>query len=140
MAGDRSVTIGRDAVGNVITTGDHNTVKARISATKREVAPGEPAPPPVDVAKELASIREALTSLSSQNASKIGRALDDAADEAAKPDGGDKDEVGKALDRALGYAKSATAFATTVAGLGPPLHNLVGWLGDQWSTLLTHLG
>jgi hypothetical protein len=140
MASDRGVTIGRDAVGNVITTGDRNKVKATITATKREVAPGEPPTPPVDVAKELASIREALASLSSQNATKISRALDDAAEEAAKPDGGDKDEVGKALDRAMGYAKSATAFATTVAGLGQPLHNLVGWLGEQWSTLLTHLG
>jgi hypothetical protein len=57
MAGD--VRIGRDAVGSVITTGDHNLVEAHVTATKREAPVADPAP--VDVAKELAAVRALLT-------------------------------------------------------------------------------
>jgi hypothetical protein len=137
MAGDRGVRIGRDAVGNVITTGDHNVVEAHVTATKREAQVADPAT--VDVAKELATIRALLTSLESEHAKKIGRALDDADEEAGKKTAGSKDELGKALDRALTYAKSASAFATTAAKLGPHLQNVVAWLGDRWTALLTHL-
>ena len=44
MAGDRGVRIGRDAVGNVITTGDHNLVEAHVTATKREASVTDPDP------------------------------------------------------------------------------------------------
>jgi hypothetical protein len=137
MTGDRSVKIGRDAVGNVITTGDHNVVEAHVSATKRESPAVDPAT--VDVVKELAAIRALLTSLESEHAKKIGRALDDADEEAGSHTTRSKDELGKALDRALTYAKSASAFATTVAKLGPHLQSVVAWLGDKWTALLTHL-
>ena len=30
MAGDRGVQTGRDAIGNVLTTGDHNAVEAHV--------------------------------------------------------------------------------------------------------------
>jgi hypothetical protein len=135
MASD--VRIGRDAVGNVITTGDHNLVEAHVTATKHEAPVADPAT--VDVAKEPAAIRALLTSLQSEHAKKIGRALDDADEEAGKASAGSKDELGKALDRALTYAKSASAFATAATKLGPPLKNLVAWLGDRWTALLTHL-
>jgi hypothetical protein len=137
MAGDRGVQIGRDAVGNVITTSDHNVVEAHVTATNHEAPLVDPAI--VEVAKELAAIRALLTSLESEHAKKIGRALDDADDEAGKKTAGNKDELGKALDRALSYAKSASAFATTAAKLGPHLKNVVAWLGDKWTALLTHL-
>ncbi|TMQ04475.1 MAG: hypothetical protein E6J90_23735 [Deltaproteobacteria bacterium] len=137
MAGDRNVSIGRDAVGNVITTGDHNVVEAHVTATKREARVADPAT--VDVIKELAAIRALLTSLESEHAKKIDRALDDAGEEAGKKTAGSKDELGKALDRALTYAKSASAFAATAAKLGPHLQNVVAWLGDKWTALLTHL-
>jgi len=137
MAGDRGVRIGRDAVGNVITTGDDNVVEAHVTATKREAPVADPAT--VDVAKELAAIRALLTSLESEHAQKIGRALDDADEEADNKDAGSKDELGKALDRALNYAKSASAFALTASKLAPHLKNIVAWLGDKWGALLTHL-
>jgi hypothetical protein len=137
MAGDRGVKIGRDAIGNVITTGDHNVVDAHVTATKRDVPVADPAT--VDVAKELAAIRALLTSLGSEHAKKIGRALDDADEEAGKTTAGSKDELGTALNCALTYAKSAAAFATTAAKLGPHLQNVVAWLGDKWTALLTHL-
>ena len=91
------------------------------------------------IPKELAAIRALLTSLESEHAKKISRALDDADEEAAKKAAGSKDEMGKALDRALTYAKSASAFATAAAKLGPHLKNVRAWLGDRWTTLLIHL-
>jgi hypothetical protein len=137
MAGDRGIRIGRDAVGNVITTADHNVVEAHVTATNREAPVVDPET--VDMAKELAAVRALLTSLESEHAKTIGRALDDAEEEAGKKTSGSKDELGKALDRALTYAKSASAFATTAAKLGPHLRNVVAWLGDKWTALLTHL-
>lgn len=114
MAGDSRVSIGRDAVGNVITTGDKNVVEAHVTVAKHE-PPTDPAT--VDVAKELAAIRTILMGLGSEHTKKIGRALDDASDEAEKKTGPDKDELGKALERALTYAKSASAFATAATKL-----------------------
>jgi hypothetical protein len=131
------VSIGRDAIGNVIALGDHSVVEAHVTATKREAPVVDAAT--VNVAKELAAIRALLTSLDSEHAKKISRALDDADDEAGKKAAGSKDELGKALDRALTYAKSASGFATTAAKVGPHLQNLVAWLGAQWTALLTHL-
>jgi len=60
----------------------------------------------VDIARELATIRAILEMSGGERADKIGRALDDAAEEASKPQP-DKDEIGKALDWALGYAKTS---------------------------------
>lgn len=138
MAGDSRVSIGRDAVGNVITTGDKNVVEAHVTAAKHETPLADPAT--IDVAKELAAIRAILMSLASEHAKKIDRALDDASEEAEKPSGADKDELGKALERALTYAKSASAFAAVATQLAPHVTNAVAWLGDTWKALLTHLG
>jgi hypothetical protein len=136
MAGDRSVRIGGNAVGNVITTGDHNAVEAHVAATHA----GSPIDPvTVDVAEEIAAIREILRALTSEHEKKIGRALDDADEEASKQAGADRNELGNALDRALRLAKSAAGFAETAAKLVPHVHNAVAWLGDKWTTLLTHL-
>jgi mevalonate pyrophosphate decarboxylase len=93
----------------------------------------------VDVAKELAAMRAILMTLESEHANKIGRALEDAGDEVSKKSGANKDELGKALDRALGYAKSASAFAAAATKLAPHLRNAVAWLGGKWTALLTHL-
>src|ERR1700759_1731082 len=137
MAGDRRVSIGHDAVGNVITTGDENVVEAHVTAGKHEMLLTDPAT--LDVAAELAAIRTILMAMDSEHAKKSGRALDDADDEASKQTGADKDELGKALERALSYAKSASAFAIVATRLAPHLTNAVAWLGDKWSALLTYL-
>lgn len=137
MAGDRNVSIGRDAVGDVIVAGDKNLVEACVTATKHEAPLVDPAL--VDMAKELGAIRALLTGLESEHAKKIGRALDDADEEAGKKTEANKDELGRALDRALGYAKSATAFTTAATKLAPHLRAAVAWLGSQWTALLNHL-
>ena len=136
MAGERNVSVGRDAVGNVVVVGDKNVVEAHVSATKHKAALVDPAT--VDMARELGAIRTLLMSLESEHAKKIGRALDDADEEVGKT-GGNKEELGRALDRALTYAKSATSFATAATKLAPHLHAAVAWLGSQWTALLVHL-
>jgi hypothetical protein len=136
MANDRRVSIKGDAVGNVITTGDDNAIEAHVTAAKHQVPLPDPAA--VDVAKELAAIRAILTGLGSEHDKKIGRALDDASEEAGKPKP-DKDELGRALDRALGHARSAAAFAAEASKLAPHLAGAVAWLGDRWHALLSYL-
>ena len=137
MAGDRNVTIEGDAVGNVVVAGDKNVVEGHVTATKHVAPPIDPAM--VDMAKELGAIRTLLQGLESEYTKKIGRALDDADEEASKKVGANKEELGRALDRALGYAKSATAFTTAASKLAPHLRAVVAWLGSQWTTLLGYL-
>jgi len=76
-----------------------------------------------------------LEQLGGEQKGRIGRALDDAAEEARKPEP-DKDEVGAALGRALKYAKKTGGFAEEVARLAPHVRNAVGWLGANWHKLL----
>jgi hypothetical protein len=137
MTGSRSISIGRDAVGNVMVAGDRNRVDARI-----EAKPAKAALPPagsVDIGKELTQIRAVLKRLGGEQAGKVGRALDDAEEEARKPEP-DKDEVGAALGRALDYAKKGSGFAEEVAKLAPHVKNAVGWLGENWHKLLAVVG
>lgn len=136
MANDRRVSIRGDATGNVIATGDGNAVEAHVTADHH--ATGLPDPASVDVAKELAAIRAVLERLATDDAKKLGRALDDAADEATRPRP-DKDEIGRALERALGYARSASAFTAEAGKLAPYLRSTVAWLGHQWHALLGYL-
>ncbi|HET9624532.1 MAG TPA: hypothetical protein VFP84_24335 [Kofleriaceae bacterium] len=135
MTSKQDVEIGRDAIGVVITAGDHNTVEAHVVTS---VAP-QTDPASVDIAKELAAIRQILATQSSEHANKIGRALDDADEEAVKHDEADKQELGGALDRALRLAKSASGFTEVAAKLMPHVRNTVAWLGERWAALLGYL-
>ena len=131
--GDRSVTIGGDATGNVIQTGDHNT--ASLSYKRVTLPP----PEQVDVRAEIAALRDLLASLVSPDRRKIDNAIGEAEEEAVKPEP-DKDEVGKALERALGYAQKAEGFAKVIESLKPHIQNLGSWLGEHWYRLLTVVG
>jgi hypothetical protein len=135
MTNDRSVNIGRDAVGNVITTGDKNKVDAQVSAKIQTLPPANS----VDFPKELAAIRGVLEGLQTEHTGKIGRALDDATEELHKHEP-DKNEIGSALSRALNYAKTAGNFAETVTKLAPHLTGAVAWLGSNWHHLLGAVG
>ncbi len=111
---NRSVTA-RDITGSSIVTGDHNTV----TTTMKQV----PLPPAdqVDVKAELAALREALAALKNvPDRGKLDRAIEDAADEADKPEP-DKEEVGGALERAVKYAKAADDFGDHAEKLLPRL-------------------
>jgi len=70
---------------------------------------------------------------------KIDRALEDAAEEIAKPEP-DRDEIGQVLDRALSYAQKAEGFAETAGKLQTHITNAVSWLGDNWHKLLGLVG
>ena len=131
--GARSVSVGGDAIGNVIVTGDQNVVRAKIEQVTL------PPPETVDIAAEIQALREALAALDTPDARKIRNAFEDVDDELAKPEP-DKDEVGQALERALGYAEKVEGFADKVESLAPKVVNAVSWLGKNWHRLLSIVG
>lgn len=137
MSGNRSVNVGRDSLGNAIATGDNNRVNATINVrlTKVEL----PAASSVDIAKELVKVRTVFEQVGGEHTAKIARALDDAAEEAQKPNP-DKDEIGAALERAIEYAKKSNAFAEEASKLAPYVTNAVAWLGSNWHKLLPLVG
>jgi hypothetical protein len=137
MTGSRSSTIGGAAVGNVITTGDQNKIRAEINA--KLVKTTLPSVDTVDVSKELAQIRAILQRIGGEHSRKISHALDEALDEAQKPVP-NKGEVGTALKRALEYAEKGNSFAAEVGKLAPHVTNAVAWLGSHWHQLLSVVG
>jgi hypothetical protein len=131
--GERSVSIGRDAIGSQIVTGDRNIV------TQSGQRITLPAAESVDIQKELAELRAILATLKAPDAGKLGRALDDAEDE-AKKDEPDKDEIGGSIERAVKYAKGASDFGEQVEKLAPKLAAVCSWLGENWLKLLPLAG
>jgi len=137
MPGNRSISVGRDANGSIMVAGDNNRIDARIQAPQARTS--LPPAGTIDIGQELAQIRAVLARIGGENAGKIERALDDATDEANRPDP-NRDEVGRALDRALVYAKASTGFAEEVSKLAPRVKNAVDWLGASWHKLLAIVG
>lgn len=130
---DRSVSIGRDANKSIIVTGDRN----RVTQTFKRVS--LPPPESVDIKSEIAALRSLLSELSSPDARKVTNAIDDAEDELSRPEP-DRDEVGKALTRAIGYAQKADSSAETAEKLAPRIVKVAGWLGTAGSALLALFG
>lgn len=130
---DRSVHIGGAASGNIIQTGDANTALLHYQQAAL------PAPERVDMHATLQALEAALAQLTSPDRRKIDNALSEAKDELQQPKP-DKNEVGKALERALDYAKKAEGFAKTTQTLAPLVTNAAAWLGEHWHTLLRTVG
>ena len=130
---DRSVNIGRDANGNVIQTGDRNVASVQYEQTTL------PPPESVDMRAELTALREVLARLDSPDCGKIENAFADADEELSKPQP-DKDEVGKALERALDYAQKTNQFTGIVEELTPRIVRATAWLGENWHKLLGLVG
>jgi len=129
---NRSVTA-RDVTGSSIVTGDRNIV----STAMKQIA--LPPAEQVDVKAELAALREALAELKKvPDRGKLDRAMEDAAEETAKPEP-DKKEVGGALERVVKYAKAADDFGEHTEKLLPRLAALASWLGPAGHTLLSML-
>ncbi|MFL6313337.1 MAG: hypothetical protein ACJ71W_14645 [Terriglobales bacterium] len=135
MNDNRSVSVGGNAARNVITTGDHNQVNAKIESLVENLPPAGS----VDIKKELAEIRSILERIPGEHTAKIGRALDDATEEAHKSDP-NKQEIGSALSRALDYAKKGAGFVEEIGKLSPHLMNAVAALGPSWHQLLSYVG
>jgi len=130
---DRSVRIGGDTSGNVIQTGDHNVASVRYQQATL------PPPAAVDIRAELTALREVLARLGPLDDKKIENALSDADDELTKPEP-DKDEVGKAVERALDYAQKAEGFAKVIETLKPHVTSVASWLGNNWHKILAVVG
>lgn len=75
QGGTRSISIGGNVTGAAITAGDNNTVSIAFSQQTL------PPPDQVDARAEFQALREVAT----PERAKLDRALDDAADELAKP-------------------------------------------------------
>lgn len=130
---NRSVSIGRDAIGNVIQTGDNNNAAVRFQqATLTE-------PESVNIQAELAALKAVLSQLDTPDRRKIENAMSDAEEELKKSDP-DKDEVGQALDRALNYATKANGFAEAIDKLRPHVEKAAAWLGQNWHKILAVVG
>jgi len=127
---NRSVSIGSNATGSATITGDSSTANVNF----QQVSLPEPAS--VNIEAELNALREILAKLETSDRRKIDNAFADAQEELNKPQP-DKNEVGKALDRAFDYAKKAEGFASAMEKLQPHLAKTTAWLGDNWHKLLS---
>ena len=133
VAQNRSVSIGGSVTGSAVQTGDSNIANIQFQPVSL------PAPESVDMRAELDALRAVLAKLESSDRRKIDNAFADAEEELNKPKP-DKDEVGKALDRAFDYAKKAEGFASLVEKLKPHLTKTTAWLGENWHKLLGIVG
>ncbi len=129
---DRSVKA-RDITASQVVTGDNNRLYMR--GTKVALPPADQVQPN----RELAELRTLLMAMRVPERGKLDRALQDAEEEAAKPDP-DKDEVGGALERAVKYATGASDFGEQVEKLQPKITALVSWLGSNWHKILAVVG
>jgi hypothetical protein len=128
---DRSVSAGRDMVGNVVTSGDGNTVTANVA-----VQMTLPDPKSVNILSALSEIRMQLEKMSGENANKVRRALDDATEEANKSNP-DKDQIGESVNRAIDLVKKGGALAEDLAQLLPHIKGIASWLGAKWHNLIS---
>lgn len=136
MAGKRSIIAGRDIIGGVAVTGDNNKVEGKIAVS------GAVGPPPassVDITRALTELRSILSKLGGEHAGKIDRAMEDATEEAKKANP-DRDEIGAALGRAIGYAEKTGELAQHIETITPYLRSVVSWLGENWHRLLPLVG
>jgi hypothetical protein len=88
--------------------------------------------PPTDskeIIRSLGEIRNILSKLDTVHQGKIARALDDAEEE-AKKEPPDKNEVAGALQRAVKYAKSAEAVGKVIGELKGPVSTIASWIGE----------
>jgi hypothetical protein len=131
-AGDRSVRVGRDAIGSSIITGDKN--KASVHYERITLPP----PNTVNIQQQVANLRESLAVLKSADSTKIQNALSDAESELKKPKP-DKSEIGGAIERVLKYAKEAVGFGELIEKLKPQIVDITAWLGSNWHSLLGYI-
>ena len=121
MSGGNNINM-RDAVGGVVIAGDGNKVANTATVTQA----GDGAITLAMARESFAAIRAVLDRLETAERGKIGRALDDAGEEAAKPEP-NKKELGEALQRALTKAKEA---GQVVADLEKPVNTIAGWIAS----------
>lgn len=82
----------------------------------------------VNIQQEVAGLREILSQLQTPDQGKIGRALTDVEEEAAKSEP-DKSEVEKSIERAMDHAKKADGYIEVMEKLAVRLMPIAIWLG-----------
>ncbi|HET9639821.1 MAG TPA: hypothetical protein VFP12_11500 [Allosphingosinicella sp.] len=117
---NRSVNAGGSITGSIVQTGDLN----QASSTFVQL----PQPDAVDINAVIAALRTELLTLEAPDKSKIERALADAQEEAEKAEP-DREELGGALHRALGYAQKASDFSEHATNIADLVTKVGGWLG-----------
>ncbi len=130
---NRSINVGGNVHGSILISGNQNTASLQYQSV--ELPPARS----VDMAAELSALRQILSLVPSPDQNKIMNALGEAEAEATRqlPE---RDEVGRALDRALEYAKRAEGFAAIVEKLKPHVSRAVAWLGSGWHKILPAVG
>ncbi|MGD1806703.1 hypothetical protein ACP6PL_14850 [Dapis sp. BLCC M126] len=127
---NRSISIGGSVTGAAIQTGDSNTANINFQQVSL------PEPESVNIQTEINALREILGKLETSDRRKIDNAFEDVQEELNKPQS-DKNEVGKALERAFEYAKKGAGFASAIEKLQPHLTKTTAWLGENWHKLLS---
>jgi hypothetical protein len=120
MNDDRSVHAGGNITGSNIQTGDHS--QASLSSVQIPDGTG------VDIAAALAELREVLLGFEGVEATRLCRAMDDAQEEAAKPEP-DKAEVADSVGRALRHVERAGKLAENIEKVRGLIVTIGGWLG-----------
>lgn len=131
--GDRNVNVGGNVIGSSVVTGDGNVVTTTYTKTTL------PPPESVDIGAEIGALRALLAGIASDDRLVIDNAMAEADHHLGKAEP-DKDAIGGALERAIGYAGKATDFADKVEKLAPHVRNACSWLGENWYKLLGLVG
>ena len=84
-------------------------------------------------------IRELLQELSGEHKVLVGTAMTEA-EHFSSQEEPDKDQIGAALERALGYASKAEGYADKLEKLIPHIKSASAWLGENWYKLLGFVG
>jgi hypothetical protein len=130
--GDRNISVGGNVTGSVLVAGDWANVSANLKVAL-------PDPGSVEIEREIAALKAQLVKLAAPDREKLANAMTDVEIELAKP-APDKDEVGRALERAVGYATKAADFTTKSASIATHLAAAVAWLGANWHKILPIAG
>lgn len=130
---NRSVSGVGDVTSSSIVTGDQNTTTTKFKQVT--LPPAES----VDVAAELAELREALMAVEPPEAGKVATAIDQAADEVASAEP-DKEEIAGRVERAVKLAQQTESFSGHVAKIAPRIVALASWLGEHGKRLLPLVG
>ena len=131
--GDRSVNVSGGVHGGVVNAGDDTEIAVTVTRGQ------PPAGPEVDVAAEIAGLRALLEGLDTPERGRLGRAMEDAGEEAAKPSP-DRQEVADALERAVKASKGAADFADNADRIRERVARIAGWLGPLAKGALALLG
>ena len=125
-----NIKVGGNVVGSAVAAGDRNVQTVTFSgpdAAERE-----------KVLDALQAIQIALNELKGAPAKSAQREAAAAID-AAKEQTANKDDIGSALETALGAAKKADEFASIAGSLLPHIQTVATWLGTQWAGLVAPL-